>query len=107
MMVNGLLRMLPKERMRILIERTPLIITYPTVPKREIIPEVIERKVMGVKSKETQRKSSSSSPTIKTQTSKKTTSSPTTSTQTTPTSSTPTVVTRPPTTYSKYKPYAY
>lgn len=86
MFINGLTRGIRVDRKRILLARTPLVITYPTVPKREIIEKIIERGSVGSGGKSagtqqtitgTQRSSSSTSTTTKTSTSKKTTSSPT------------------------------
>jgi len=106
MLIRGIIRGLETDRMRVLLERTSLDIDYPTIPKREIIKEVVERKSAGVKSKESQRKSSNIPIITKTLTSKKIVSNSKITTETTPTSTTPTVITRTITTYSKTKPYA-
>lgn len=86
MLIKGIIRGFQIDRKRLLLKRTPLVITYPTVPKKEIIEKIIERQSVGAGGKSagtqktirgTQRSSSSSSTTTKTSTSKKTTSSPT------------------------------
>lgn len=86
MLIRGMIRGFAIDRKRLLLARTPLVITYPTVPKKEIIEKIIERQSVGASGKSagtqktikgTQRSSSSSSTTTKISTSKKTTSSPT------------------------------
>jgi len=84
MLIKGIIRGFQIDRKRLLLTRTPLVITYPTVPKKEIIEKIIERQSVGAGGKSagtqktitaTQRGSSSSSTTTKSSTSKKTTSS--------------------------------
>jgi len=90
MLIKGIIREFAIDRKRILLRRTPLEITYPTVPKREIVKKIIERKSVGGGGKgsgektvkETQRASSSSSSSTSSSTSGSSSTSTSVSTET-------------------------